>query len=960
MSWDPTVARSAWGRLQVIIDGEDVTFFRDVPTEVRSWSSGDPFDDATAVIVFPQVSPFEKAGVGTLSWLKGHALVDIRLVRPNGTRKTLWEGMIASIEDLVDSSSASVTVECIGALYQLDYHVRSPKNLTEERARLYEHAIREEFSGSDPERRSLKTSALRIQYPDGMNDTQWRTRYSGSWEPALTGYVQRLLADMVHSPGFIRDPGEPAIPAIPGTNEIQAISLEAEPPPWPWGSSYPSTGPDNLQGLFWLTFRGQRTVGINWDGNATDVRNALLGLSAIDDVSVSGSGVRGDPWRVEFVGSKVRQKPQPKIELDHHSLRHDHSGTWVRRVQAGETGIEGKDAVDPSDPEPWEGAWTLLKNNGRRPVLKLRDESTVTWTISAGAPGVEHDLKADHSQTPNIFYGEGTDESGTTWRNTVVTVDSKGESRTRHWPLSWNETVHPANKSTSEAGEPTSPVPRAYNEDTVRVETMQKYGTGVSLLDARRSADQQLLRERDPGWFGTVTLKSDPEEGSRYEVKAGTNIRLKHFRKLDPPPKEIYAELESMGVVDTEFGGMPLLRGEFCSWTVAMATELGISVPAGTTNQYPDVPNSHEDSDAINALSDLGITEGFADGFFRPDDPMRRDDMAQVIVEFVQWDDGALTARRDHFPDDSGSPHHQLINRGAENDLVKGRTTEAFFPAEHAIRREGGEFLYLLNRFYDGGMLEGLTGAFLHVAEVDVDFAAGTVSLTVDTKSRDLATLAQLIERVKSENKNPAKMLMVNRESSSTDDTKFPWDYDAGSGSIPKRARAPRAGTLPRSRPDVNPEFFVKVNGTSGDPFKRWTIVPVVAASKGSVSKSEIRAFDNVGQPLAIPFHVGVYQLYITEYSMPKFPFAEGAFSQEPEDALSGFDPSAAILWGQAGQRAGYWPGLESEGGSPTGVMIDDGTWQFQLPEGESVLWVAIYAESTAWFQGRFFHGVQS
>jgi hypothetical protein len=92
---------------------------------------------------------------------------------------------------------------------------------------------------------------------------------------------------------------------------------------------------------------------------------------------------------------------------------------------------------------------------------------------------------------------------------------------------------------------------------------------------------------------------------------------------------------------------------------------------------------------------------------------------------------------------------------------------------------------------------------------------------------------------------------------------------------------------------------------------------------------------------------------------MPYAPFAEGAFDRDPEDTLAGFDPSAAVLWGQNGQRAGYWPGLESEGDPVTGIMIDEGTWQFQLPEGENVLWVAIYAETNAYFQGRFYHGVQ-
>jgi hypothetical protein len=965
VSWEPSVDVGVWGRLQILIDDTDVTFFRGVPTQIQSWSSGDPFDDATAVLAFPQISPFETLGVGELSWLHGHAQVDIRLVRPDNSTKVLWEGMIASIEDDTSESTASTSVQCIGALYQLDYYVRAPKNLSEKKERLYEHAIRDEFHPPNKDREALKTKRLRIVYPDGMTDTDWKTRYSGAWEKTLTGYIQRLLADMVHNPGLIKEPGTPEIPGIPGKNETQDIVLAPESPPFPWGNSYPSTGPENIKGYYWFEFRGTRTAKLFYNQtSASQVRSALIGHPDIDDVTVTGSGTKASPWRVVFTGARVRERPQPLIKLVHYDLRHDHSATRVTRVVGGEKGIAGTPAVPPSAPEPWDGAWTLLKNVGRVPVLKLRDEANVSWTVSAGAPGVEHSLKSDFSQTPNVIYGEGTDESATTWRNSEVIVGRDGETTTKHYPLAWDESTYPANKRTSESGEVTDPPPNAYSVENIRVEIMQKYGAGVSLLDAKRSGDQQLLRELEPGYFGTVTLKSDPEEGSRFEIKAGTNLRLKHYRNLNPPQREIFAELKRLGIFTEPHYTTPLTRGKFATLLIRLMAEISQPVPTtAQTGFFPDVPSGHEHASSINRLAAIGVAQGYPSGLFGPGDNLRRDEMAGFVARLAEWGSGTtLTASYNHFNDrlDTGSLRRS-VNAAIENHLVTMYPNNAYYPATHATRLEAAETLYLLNRFLGGDILADAIGLFVHIAQVEANVESGTVTLTVDSKARDLATLAQLIERTKSENQNPAKMLMVNRESGKTDDTKFPWDYDAGSGSIPKAARTPRHGALPKGRPDINPTWFVYVNGANSDPWKRWTIVPVVAAGKGSVSRSEIRAYDRLGRPLAIPFHAGVYSMYITEYSMPQQPFQPDAFRQPADtgDALSGYDPSAIVLWGQQGQRAGYWPGLESEGNPVTGIMIDEGTWQFQLPEGENVLWVALYAEVNAYFQGRFYHGVQ-
>lgn len=59
--WLPTlVTTSIWAlRLQVVVDGKEVTFFRNVPTLVKRWTSQEPFGDATATIQFPSITSFD-------------------------------------------------------------------------------------------------------------------------------------------------------------------------------------------------------------------------------------------------------------------------------------------------------------------------------------------------------------------------------------------------------------------------------------------------------------------------------------------------------------------------------------------------------------------------------------------------------------------------------------------------------------------------------------------------------------------------------------------------------------------------------------------------------------------------------------------------------------------------------------------------------------------------------------
>lgn len=231
----------------VMHDVTDVTFFRDVPAIVREMTFADPFGDATAAIDFPQCTGFDGPS-GDTWWLRENVNVDIlwipattvssdhpvinpltnaygMFLHPEDA-EVIWEGFTISI----DPSLQGVTLNCQGALFQVDKYLAKP--LYPLVPKSVESMIARYF---DPMRRGLYTQAMTIEESDLMPYTQtdydefaqgmdgyrmipsalvpgqdnWTgyvTRNTGGWEPALTGYIQGQLSFMYVNPA--KKPGD--------------------------------------------------------------------------------------------------------------------------------------------------------------------------------------------------------------------------------------------------------------------------------------------------------------------------------------------------------------------------------------------------------------------------------------------------------------------------------------------------------------------------------------------------------------------------------------------------------------------------------------------------------------------------------------------------------------------------------------------------------------------------------
>jgi hypothetical protein len=249
---------------------------------------------------------------------------------------------------------------------------------------------------------------------------------------------------------------------------------------------------------------------------------------------------------------------------------------------------------------------------------------------------------------------------------------------------------------------------------------------------------------------------------------------------------------------------------------------------------------------------------------------------------------------------------------------------------------EAGQNILVKNYFGSGatGILFGIQG----VTQNDENLST---TLTVDTKFRNLPYLYELMQ-AQLDGQDPDRKKRTQRNTSSIKDDKIPWDDDAGSGVIP---------------------YARHLDGTStvAVPPNTWVTTKIVAAEGPmNVMKTIVSA------DLPLPFHVSVYDWDATAFLTAFIdPFTEGTWKRTPKGFLIG--------WGQFEQRAGYWPGFESDGDPLTGVLKDESDWTFshrrKIPKGDggptfsgdvSFLWVSFYhknAATTLHFQGHFIHG---
>lgn len=946
MTWEASsVVTEDWGRLQVVIGNQDLSFYRGQPTIVHGWGSAEPFDDKACTLEFPGITSYES--VEDLPF-KEFDNVDIYQVDKNNQKvgKALWEGFIGSLDDVMDGSNNSLTIGCVGALYQADLFLKAPS-----------FGFPVEDAGI-----SIATEMnLRARYyglrTKQMNWLTWMSvphRNRGSWNPLLTGWIQELLSQ-AYSPAYFRD-DETAVAVAAGNGGYVALGDHAtfssfgerfpnygsatwwnaifihlfkdeglrvtdmwydktrkeiyylskgghvgrrtknktDEPGWdPWfgeAANHPELNYHAIHGLDGMT--GYRIMNIfgqvkcygaathYGDGPALSVKHYSATPYSLNDIYIdmartpSGNGYWLLSWggeihafgdatsfanvqiidtpmlaietsptgngiyvldaagRIFTQGDAVHRGQPGPIDYTHHGYRDmsmTESGEGYVLVRSdgkintyGDATYYGtaEFSLDPSSGGKV-NQYTLMKIDGRRPVVRTKDTWTADWTVSTGQPGVAFSLNRDATQNPNTFYGEGTDTGNCKWRNTKypnfnpgsppplwpgyymstttnanapgvsvwqqrmkdcgwpITVDGYFDVYDRNickWfqslagilvdgvigPQTWTATFQPGSSGGDLSSAYIAPLaidPRvepfiynangasigdnpSFDRSIMRIESFASHGEHSSLREATIAAQNEAKRNVTPGWAGTVTLSIDPEEGSRFRIKAGDNLLLRNY------------------------------RGE---------------------------------------------------------------------------------------------------------DLM------------------------------------------LHIAGADIDMVGLSVTLTVDSKARDLMSVTAMIERDRTIGDWALQPTRPSNNSSKQVNDSVVFDCESKAGYIP---------------------YFVSPGGL-------WNVIKIPVGELGTVVKTEFQSFAP-----ASTYSVAMFDRHITANKLQSLgsPMYEDFWKNFPEDL------GLMISWGDADQMAGYFPGAQSDGDPATGRMVDSSSWNFWSSEPPWI-YVAFWVTQTCAISGRLYPG---
>lgn len=277
----------------------------------------------------------------------------------------------------------------------------------------------------------------------------------------------------------------------------------------------------------------------------------------------------------------------------------------------------------------------------------------------------------------------------------------------------------------------------------------------------------------------------------------------------------------------------------------------------------------------------------------------------------------------------------------------------------------------------------GIAKLNLHIAQVKCAPDRGAVVLSVDSKFRDLLSLEEVTAKIR-DPLTPAKLLQVGRRTGIVEDQLAPWDYTAGSGMVKMEAveffsEMPRNIRFPwtewtRSHPPADfAEYYVPVKANADLSANRWNAASFLTSSKGTIRLTQFVCVDEDGEVVDIPFHISIHDVNMLDDENLEALEAEDDsgtvtslqwLSYIPRDVagtkemyspflnakmwertapdgttLEGTTypppPQMIVGWGNYSQPAGYSPGRKSEGGRPTGMLLDESTWSYDNVGGD-------------------------
>ena len=149
------------------------------------------------------------------------------------------------------------------------------------------------------------------------------------------------------------------------------------------------------------------------------------------------------------------------------------------------------------------------------------------------------------------------------------------------------------------------------------------------------------------------------------------------------------------GLPDGSYGvSGTVTRGQMATFLINTVLVAGVPLPDDPPDAFDD-DNGHAHEANIDNAAALGIASGVTADAFRPNNAVRRDQMATFVAQSIEAITGEElpTPEEDHFEDDNGNTHETSINQLAELGIVTGTAEGTYSPSANVTRRQMALFL---------------------------------------------------------------------------------------------------------------------------------------------------------------------------------------------------------------------------------------------------------------------------
>jgi peptidoglycan hydrolase-like protein with peptidoglycan-binding domain len=308
----------------------------------------------------------------------------------------------------------------------------------------------------------------------------------------------------------------------------------------------PELVPRDVTGVHWHVANGARGVKVEVSQDWSQAPNAIYG---------EGIGPDGGRWR----NSKYP------------NWRPDDTPPYPFNNPARLIGVGTTDAM--TDTGNGVSLWQARVGQPVTGVFSRGDQAALRWLQSQAG------IQVDGSLGPQ------------SWAATFATGSNTG-SLEGAWVAPLAEAPAVAPRLYAADGADLGPNPD-YNPNVLRVERYYNFGEGVTKEEGRRAAAEILARDISPGWVGTITLRTDPEEGSRFFIRENHNIAVRYFRgttlQLHVAAVDHSAE-ETVLTVDTHARDFPTLDAIRQRERDAVDPARAYVSPKGRSRQPQDMP----------------------------------------------------------------------------------------------------------------------------------------------------------------------------------------------------------------------------------------------------------------------------------------------------------------------------------------------------------------------------------